>query len=204
MTNSSRSGLISSLIALTFLTGLTICFAPLSQSAPPDTPAKRSPLLTALQAELQDKALFAFDVDKVRSLKLSGWRNVVAGGQTLDLERKSASSWVAKPPQVLDIEPAITESFLRMLSGLRTTKFLKGPPKPEYGLDPAKNLALLTIEIMVEGEKAPLKLTVGGPDAANKAYYAIVGDSKDQVVLVPEDAFKRVLERPVYFTKAGQ
>jgi len=161
-------------------------------------------ILTSLQAELQDKNLFAFDVDKVRGLKITGWKNVVAGGQTLDLERKSKNSWTAKSPQGLEVEPAITESFLHMLSNLRTTKFLTGAPKPEYGLDPAKNPGLLTIEIILDGNKPPLKLTIGGPNAADKAYYATTGAGKDQAVLVPEDTFKRVLEKPVYFTKAGQ
>lgn len=53
MTNSSRSGLISSFLALTFLTSLTLCSAPGAQGAPPDVQAKRSPLLEALQAELE-------------------------------------------------------------------------------------------------------------------------------------------------------
>ena len=53
MTNSSRSGLISSFLALTFLTSLTFCFVPATQGAPPDAQAKRSPLLAALQAELE-------------------------------------------------------------------------------------------------------------------------------------------------------
>jgi hypothetical protein len=163
-----------------------------------------SAILTPLQAELQDKTLFAFDVDKVRGLKLSGWKNIVGLVQTLDLERKSMTSWVAKAPPGYEVEPAVAESFLQTLSNLRTTKFLKGAPKPEYGLDAAKNSGLLTIEIMVEGEKTPLKLTIGSPDAADKAYYATTGNIKDQVVLVPEEPIKRVLEKPVYFTKAGQ
>ena len=53
MTNSSRSGLISSFLAFTFLTSLTFCFVPATQGAPPDAQAKRSPLLAALQAELE-------------------------------------------------------------------------------------------------------------------------------------------------------
>ena len=64
MTNSSRSGLISSWFALTFLAGLTFCSAPGAEGAPPpDAQAKRSPLLAALQAELERsmKALSAQD-----------------------------------------------------------------------------------------------------------------------------------------------
>ncbi|HEX8837873.1 MAG TPA: metallopeptidase TldD-related protein [Candidatus Acidoferrum sp.] len=53
MTNASRSGLISSIFALTFLAGLAFCFASGAQAAPsPDAQAKPSPLLAALKAEL--------------------------------------------------------------------------------------------------------------------------------------------------------
>jgi hypothetical protein len=161
-----------------------------------------SAALTPLQAELQDKALFTFDADKVRSLKLSGWKNIVGSVQTIELERKSSKSWIAKSPAGYEVEPSVAESFLLMLSNLKTTKFLKGPPKPEFGLDPAKNPAALTVEVVLDGDKPPLKLTVGNLNAADKVYYATTG--KDQLVLVPEDSFKRVLEKPVYFTRAGQ
>ncbi|HKW65493.1 MAG TPA: metallopeptidase TldD-related protein [Candidatus Acidoferrum sp.] len=53
MTNSSRSGLVSSIFAPAFLTGLAFCFALEAQAAPsPDAQAKPSPLLAALKAEL--------------------------------------------------------------------------------------------------------------------------------------------------------
>ena len=64
MINSSRSRLISYLLALAFLTSLTFCFAPGAQGGPPpDVQAKRSPLLSVLQAELERsmKALSAQD-----------------------------------------------------------------------------------------------------------------------------------------------
>jgi TldD protein len=53
LTNSSRSGLNSSFFALILLTSLTLCLAPGAKGAPPDAQAKRSPLLSALQAELE-------------------------------------------------------------------------------------------------------------------------------------------------------
>jgi hypothetical protein len=160
--------------------------------------------LTPLQGELQDKAIFSFDVEKVHALKISGWKNVTGITQTLDLERKSKNSWVAKSPQGYEVEPTVAESFLHTLSNLKAIKFLRGGLKPEYGLDAAKNPGILTIEIMVEGEKAPLSLTIGLPDAADKGYYAVTGATKDQALVVPEEPFKRVLEKPVYFTRAGQ
>jgi TldD protein len=63
LTNSTRSGLISSFFAFTLLAGLTLFFASQAHGAPPDTQAKRSPLLAALQAELERsmKALSAHD-----------------------------------------------------------------------------------------------------------------------------------------------
>ena len=51
-------------------------------------------------------------------------------------------------------------------------------------------------------DKPPLKLTIGNLNAADKVYYATTG--KDQVVLVSEDSFKRILEKPLFFTKTGQ
>jgi hypothetical protein len=161
-------------------------------------------ILTTVQAELQDKTLFTFDVDKVRGLKLTGWKSLLGTPQTLDLERISKSSWKAKSPPGFEVEASVAEAFLHTLAGLRTIKFLKGAPKPEYGLDAKSNPDLLTIEINVEGEKAPLTLTVGKPDSADKAFYAAAGNVKDQVLVLPEDAFKRVLEKPGYFAKAGQ
>jgi hypothetical protein len=164
-------------------------------------------ILTTLQAELQDKTIFTFDADKVHGLKLTGWKSFVGSPQTLELERISKSSWKAKSPPSpagFEVEASVAEAFLHTLAGLRTTKFLKGAPSPEYGLDAKTNPDLLTIEINMEGEKAPLTLTVGKPNSADKAYYATVGNVKDQVLVLPEDAFKRALEKPGYFAKAGQ
>ncbi|HMF12980.1 MAG TPA: DUF4340 domain-containing protein, partial [Gemmataceae bacterium] len=163
-----------------------------------------SAALTPLQAELQDKTLLTFDVDKVKGLKLSGWKNIVGSVQTIDLERKTSKSWVAKSPSGYDVDPTVAESFLQMLANLKTTKFLKGPAKPEYGLDPAKSNTTLTVEIFMEGDKPPLVLTIGSLSAADNAYYATTGSVKDQVALVPKDSFERVLAKPVYFTRAGQ
>jgi TldD protein len=52
LTNSNRSGVISFIVALVFVTGLVPLLAPYAYGAPPDAQAKRSPLLAALQAEM--------------------------------------------------------------------------------------------------------------------------------------------------------
>ena len=63
MTNSNRSGVISFIVSLVFVTGLAPLLAPHAYGAPPDAQAKRSPLLAALQAEMDRsmKALSAQD-----------------------------------------------------------------------------------------------------------------------------------------------
>ena len=52
MTNSNKSRLFSYLAGLIFALSLAVPLAPRAQAMPPDTQAKRSPLLAALQAEL--------------------------------------------------------------------------------------------------------------------------------------------------------
>jgi len=54
--NANRSGWISYLIGLTLLAGPALAFAPKAEACPPDVQAQRSPLLGALQAEL-DRSL---------------------------------------------------------------------------------------------------------------------------------------------------
>ena len=158
--------------------------------------------ITPLEADLLDKTIFAFDVDKVRRMKLTGWKGL--GIQvTLDLERKSKQSWQAKTPKDFELEPATAEAFLNMLANLRAMKFLKTGPKPEHGLE-AKNKDLMVIEIDLDGEKQPLKLTIGKLDAAEKGYFAMSSKFKDQVFLLPEDDFKRMLEKPGYFLQVGK
>ena len=49
------------------------------------------------------------------------------------------------------------------------------------------------IELTLEGEKDPLKLTVGGPSAADKGYFAISNRLPGDVFVVPEDRFKKAL-----------
>ena len=47
-----------------------------------------------------------------------GWKNILGVVQTLDLERKSKNSWVAKVPQGYEAEANVAESFLHTLSGM--------------------------------------------------------------------------------------
>jgi TldD protein len=51
--NTNRGGLTPIFLGLSLCAGLTLLFAPMAEAYPPDAPAKRSPLLAALQAEME-------------------------------------------------------------------------------------------------------------------------------------------------------
>lgn len=159
----------------------------------------RSGAVAPLQAELQDPTVLTFDPAKVKGMKLTGWQNVVGTPITLELERKSAAEWSAKQPAGFQPNPSQTEIFLGGLNGLKATRFVvrQTGPKSEHKLE-VKDGAL-QIEITVEGEKEPLRLTIGGLIAADKAYFASGSRLPGDVFLLPEERFKKVLEAPAYF-----
>jgi hypothetical protein len=163
----------------------------------------RDTQVASLKAELSDPTVLAFDLAKVRGLKITGWHEKIGARFTLDLERKGPQDWTAKAPADFHLNKAEAESFLAgHLAGLKAQRFVafKTGAKPEFKLDPKD--ALLEIEISVEGEKDPYQLTIGAHSAADKAYYAKVNKLEGDVFLLPEDRFKKVLEGPAYF-KAG-
>jgi Domain of unknown function (DUF4340) len=161
----------------------------------------RASTVVPMQGELLDPTILTFELDKVRGLKLHGWNDPVRGPFTLDLERKSAASWTAKAPANFPVNEPAAEAFLNSLRGLRAVKFAaqKTGAKPEHKLDVKQGA--LEIELMLEGEKDPVKLTVGGPSAADKGYFATSSRLPGDVFIVPEDRFKKVLEGPIYFRK---
>jgi hypothetical protein len=163
-------------------------------------------VITQLEADLLDKAIFTFDVDKVKGMKLTGWsKSTGEDDYSLDLERKTKQNWVVKNRK-FNLEPATAEEFLTRLSDLRALKFvsLKGSPKAEQGLTAKDNKDLMVIQITFQDpKKEPLKLTIGKLSAEDKGYYAMSSNFKDQVFLVPEEDFKKMLEKPVYFAKVA-
>src|SRR5262249_26098991 len=107
---------------------------------------------------------------------------------------------VAPPDFKLDGNQA--ETFVNQLKNLLAVRFLapKDTPKTEEAkLDP--KAGALAIEITVEGEKAPLQLTIGGTDPENKNFYATSAQMPGEVFLVLKDLFENVKANPEYFAK---
>src|SRR5207249_562389 len=106
-----------------------------------------------LSADLADRTVFNFDPDRAKELKLTGWRKLGKGVQTLRLV-KAAKGWeVKEAPEkdfVLDINQVIYVVDAR-LAKLSAEKLLKGGPKGAYELDDMR--AGVQIDITLEGEK---------------------------------------------------
>jgi hypothetical protein len=159
----------------------------------------RPDVLTTLRSELRDPTVLPFDIAKAKGMKLTGWKQAVGSTYTLDLERKAANTWTAKMPTDFALDNNQAETFLASLAGLKTDHFLADKaPLPEHKLSPKE--ATLVIEITVEGEKAPLTLTIGDLNAKDKAYYAQSSSLPNVVFTLPQDRFEKVLSGPKYFT----
>jgi hypothetical protein len=161
-------------------------------------------VVETLGSELQDPTVFHFEPSKVKTIKLTGWKQAVSYTFMLELEQKSPKVWGVKTPADFDLDSSQVENFTNDLAGLRATRFVvrKGAAKPEHKLAAADRL--LQVELTLEGEKAPLTLTVGALDAKEKGYYAQSSTLPGDVFLVAQDSFEKVLSGPKYFSKKSE
>jgi hypothetical protein len=156
-------------------------------------------VLTTLRAELQDPTVFNFDAAKVKAVKVTGWKELLGTPLTLEVERKGPAEWNVKSPPKFNLDRGKLERFLADLSHLRSVSFVahKATPKPEQGLD--VDQGALAVEITVEGEKEPLRLTVGKADG-EKGYFAISDRLKGDIFDVRKDIFDGPKSKPAYFS----
>ncbi|HTK77574.1 MAG TPA: DUF4340 domain-containing protein [Gemmataceae bacterium] len=152
------------------------------------------------QGELLDPTVFRLDLSKVQGIKLTGWKDVVGNEMTLDMERKGTNNWSMKGTSTFKLSAPQAESFLSGLTYVRADKFVvfKSGPKPEHKLTPAEGA--LKIEITVDGEKEPIMLSIGAPDADGKSYYAQSSKLPGDVFLVPKEKFEKWKSRPTVFS----
>lgn len=158
-----------------------------------------------MQTELQDPAIFQFDVAKVQGIKMTGWitpqKNLSSDQPyVLDIKRaKNGTDWDVVVPKSFKLDAAKLNGFLTQLSLLRSVKFVshKMKPGPNQGLDVSQGA--LRIEITIGGEKEPLQLTVGNPDGA-LAYFATTNKLPGDIFEVRKDIFDGVKDKPIYFS----
>jgi hypothetical protein len=152
------------------------------------------------QGDLLDPTVFRLDLSKVQGMKLTGWKDVVGSEMTLDMERKGTNNWSMKGTSTFKLSAPQAESFLIGLTDVRAEKFVvfKSGPKPEHKLTPAEGA--LRIEITVDGEKEPIMLSIGAPDADGKSYYAQSSKLPGDVFLLPKEKFEKWKGRPTVFS----
>jgi hypothetical protein len=158
-------------------------------------------VLDVLNAELLDPAVFTFDPNKVKAIKLVGWKQAVGFTFTLELEQKAPHAWTAKQPPDFDVDGDQVQALVATLAELKATRFVirKGTPTGEHKLSAADRT--LQIELTVEGEKAPFGLTLGALDAKEKAYFAQSSTLPGDVFLVSQDRFEKLLGNPKSLSK---
>lgn len=148
-----------------------------------------TPLFTG---ELIDPTIWRLNAEKVRGVKITGWRSLTGGMPlVLDLERKSATEWSVKDQPDYRVDPMKAESFATSLYLLRTDRFVRnqGGPLPEHKLGDADDT--LKIDLTVEGENEPFSLTLGAETKENNVdyYFATSNKAQGAVFLVFRDRF---------------
>jgi hypothetical protein len=163
-------------------------------------------VLETLQKELQDPTIFSFDVTKVTEVKLTGWQDLqrkLGADEPLVLQfQRKGPTWRAiKPSEKFNLDASKLEAFLLDLSHLRAERFVahESKPTPDQELDLSKGA--LEIALTVEGEKEPLKLTVGKVTGDKGGYFATSSKQPGDILEVRKSAFEGPRGEPAYFRK---
>ncbi|MCS6849975.1 MAG: DUF4340 domain-containing protein [Gemmataceae bacterium] len=148
-----------------------------------------------------DPTVFTFDASKAVGIKLTGWQDLTGSPFTLELERQPGMPWKVKSPKDFELNNASVDALVTTLSNLKAEKILlpRAPVQPEQKLE-TKDGAL-QIEVTLEGEKTPLTLTVGGPDADKNRWYAQSNKLPGDVFLLPKEPFDKMKAKPAHFRK---
>ncbi len=156
--------------------------------------------LVPLESDLRDPAIFSFDMAKVKSVKLSGWKESAGRVDTLEAEAKGDGKWEAKSPPGFNLDPAQLQAFLAGLASLRAERFVTPRPGVKTALDTSEGA--LHIEVRIDGQEKPLVLMVGAEDPENKGLlFASTSRLPGEIFLVPKAPFEKARERIASFAR---
>jgi hypothetical protein len=153
-------------------------------------------VLAEIPADFQDTTVAKFDPAKVKTIKLTGWQNIVGTPFTVDLERKDTLSWTNKNSPDSKLDPKKVAAFLDSLANLKAEKFVAKLPKPDADLDPATGPAL-KIEITFEKDEKPLELVIGKLDG--DFYLATSNRVPGEVFHLKKAIFEGAKSKPAFF-----
>ena len=158
-------------------------------------------VLKPLRSDLKDHTVIRFETSKVKEIKLSGWKKLGKGVQTLRL-LKGAQGWEVKdaPEKPFPLNAVLVDDFVsQKLARLSPEKFIvqKTGPKPMHQFDEATRNLL--VEVSLDGTPA-VTLTIGGLDASAMAYFAQASTRPGDIFLLPQRSYEELLkEGPAYF-----
>src|SRR5262249_20088405 len=69
-------------------------------------------VLTTLRRELQDLTVFHFDINKVKQVKMVGWKEKAGQNLTRIMERAGPGNWTMKEPPDFALDAGQLESFI--------------------------------------------------------------------------------------------
>jgi hypothetical protein len=130
-------------------------------------------------AELRDRAAFAFASAKVTGLKIA------AGNKTLQLVR-SGSDWADATDRFVKIDNRSVQKFLDDLAAVKAVRFVQIDPQTADLDKPAKTLRLE----LEDGKILELKVSNIGPENSSDLY--AVGSDSGGVFVIPAEAAKKI------------
>lgn len=150
-----------------------------------------------LKADVQDTVVHRIDKTKLKSVKLTGWQEVLGTATTLEIERKDGK-WTLTKGGMFELDPVKVDAFLDTLTSPRADAFVvyKDGPKPEHNLDVAKNA--LAIEMALETGD-PVKIVISSPNKDGKVFATsslLPGD-----VFTMADQFAAIRAKPAALKK---
>ena len=157
---------------------------------------------TIKDASLRDPLpLRRLDPAKVKSVKFTGWANILPNGAgTLEYEKKDGQ-WTPKPGTG-PADGGKLEAFLRELPTLDIAEFVgKGPPKPDQKL--ATDAGGLEIAFTQDGEDKPITLVIGDAQSPEKkdTFFATSNQYPNEVFAVRRAEFGVLKASARYFAK---
>jgi hypothetical protein len=162
------------------------------------------------ETELRDRTVFPHKTAAVTEIAIEGQNDPVKRNFLLILRlKREKDKWIIAPsgaPVGFKFDEKKVEAFLSLLANLRLERFAKDAAK-EAGLD--KDNRTLFIELRVEGEKEPYRLTVGKAKAEEREsyYYAQSSSLPKDIFLIPQRELGALLANPpwiAFFQKAGE
>ncbi|MBY0227939.1 MAG: DUF4340 domain-containing protein [Gemmataceae bacterium] len=144
-----------------------------------------------LKREPRDLTALAFDLGKVASVTLKGWKPLLGSVYTITAE-KEGGKWAVKEPKGFDLAPEKLDKFLEGLASLKAEKFIAAGRKLKA--EDGGFLAQITLS-----DKTVLELQVG--DDEGGGYAATSSQLKGDVFTVPKELFASAREKPAHFGK---